>query len=165
MGGLFSGLRDTICDVHRALVTAGLITASSGNVSGLDRATGRLVIKPSGVDFASLLPEDLVEVVLDTGDVLPGSLVPSTDLPHHLYLYRHLPRITCVVHTHSTYATALAALEEPIPPFTTSVADFFGGPVPCVPYAGPADGMTSVCSPAARARNESTRSYSLKAMW
>jgi L-ribulose-5-phosphate 4-epimerase len=106
----------------------------SGNASGLDRASGRLVIKPSGVDYETLRPEDLVEVDLVTGRVVGGRLRPSVDLPHHLFLYRHLPDIGAVIHTHSPYATAFAAVGRPIPLCLTAMADQFGAEIPCTPY-------------------------------
>jgi L-ribulose-5-phosphate 4-epimerase len=106
----------------------------SGNASGLDRASGRLVIKPSGVDYETLRPEDLVEVDLVTGRVVGGRLRPSVDLPHPLFLYRHLPDIGAVIHTHSPYATAFAAVGRPIPLCLTAMADQFGAEIPCTPY-------------------------------
>ena len=83
--------RDEVCYVNKMLPATGLVTMHSGNASGLDRAAGRLVIKPSGVDYDKLTPEDLVEVDLETGDVVDSKLRPSVDLPHHLFLYRNMP--------------------------------------------------------------------------
>jgi L-ribulose-5-phosphate 4-epimerase len=116
------------------LPTVGLVTMHSGNASGLDRAAGRLVIKPSGVDYDSLRPEDLVEVDLSTGQIVGSALRPSVDLPHHLYLYRNAPQIGGVIHTHSNYATAFAAIGRPIPLCLTAIADEFGAEIPCAPY-------------------------------
>jgi len=127
-------LRQEVCDVNRMLLSSGLVSMHSGNASGLDRATGRLVIKPSGVDYQTLRPEDLVEVDLATGQVVGGRLRPSVDLPHHLFLYRHLPNIGAVIHTHSPYATAFAAVGRPIPLCLTAMADQFGAEIPCTPY-------------------------------
>jgi L-ribulose-5-phosphate 4-epimerase len=127
-------LREEVCRANRLLPELGLVTMHSGNVSGLDIASGRLVIKPSGVDYDRLTPEMLVEVELETGRVVAGELKPSVDLPHHCYLYRHMPNVRGVVHTHSNFATAFAAIHQPIPLFLTAIADEFGGEIPCAPY-------------------------------
>lgn len=127
-------LRNEVCQVNRVLPTSGLVTMHSGNASGLDRPSGRLVIKPSGVDYESLRPEDLVEVDLATGQVVDGTLRPSVDLPHHLFLYRNLPDLHGIIHTHSNYATAMAALGRAIPVCLTAIADEFGDEIPCCPY-------------------------------
>lgn len=116
------------------LPKAGLVTMHSGNVSGIDRASGVLVIKPSGVDYEALTPEMLVAVDVNTGQVLPDQLKPSVDLPHHLFLYRHDAAIGSVIHTHSNYATAWAAVNRPIPLVLTAIADEFGVEIPCTPY-------------------------------
>ncbi|RYG46180.1 hypothetical protein EON79_10795, partial [bacterium] len=92
------------------------------------------VIKPSGVDYDQLTPDMLVEVDLATGEKLPGQLKPSVDLPHHLFLYRNMPEIRSVIHTHSNYATAFAAVGQAIPLVLTAIADEFGAEVPCAPY-------------------------------
>jgi L-ribulose-5-phosphate 4-epimerase len=128
-------LREEVCEFNRALPAAGLVTMHSGNASGLDRANRRLVIKPSGVDYAKLTPEMLVEVDLDTGRVLGSKLRPSVDLPHHLFLYRHLSDIGGIVHTHSNYATAFAACQMAIPLCLTAIADEFGAEIPCAEFA------------------------------
>jgi L-ribulose-5-phosphate 4-epimerase len=127
-------LREEVCYANQLLPVAGLVTMHSGNASGLDRASGRLVIKPSGVDYDLLEPEHLVEVDLETGEVVDAGLRPSVDLPHHLFLYRHLPEICGIVHTHSNYATAFAAVGRPIPLCLTAIADEFGAEIPCAPY-------------------------------
>ncbi len=127
-------LREEVCRANRLLPLAGLVTMHSGNASGLDRPSGRLVIKPSGVDYETLRPEDLVEVDLRSGRVVDSRLKPSVDLPHHLYLYRSLAEVGGVVHTHSNYATAFAALGRPIPLCLTAIADQFGAEIPCAPY-------------------------------
>lgn len=129
-----TGLREDVCYANRMLPAAGLVTMHSGNVSGLDRAAGRLVIKPSGVDYDTLAPGDLVEVDLATGRVIGSHLRPSVDLPHHLYLYRNLPEVGGIIHTHSNYATAFAATGKPIPLCLTAIADEFGAEIPCAPY-------------------------------
>lgn len=128
-------LRQMVCEANRALLQTGLVTMHSGNVSGFDRACGHLVIKPSGVDYPKLTPDMLVEIAVDTGKVVRGDLKPSVDLPHHLYLYRNDATIGGVVHTHSNYATAFAAIHEPIPLCLTAIADEFGGEIPCAPFA------------------------------
>ena len=93
-----------------------------------------MVIKPSGVKFEDLRPEQMVVVDLD-GNVIEGDLKPSSDTASHLYIYRHMPEVNGVVHTHSNYATAFAALGKPIPPVLTAIADEFGGPIPCGGFA------------------------------
>ena len=127
-------LREEVTWVNRMLPVQGLVTMHSGNASGLDRATGRLVIKPSGVDYEALRPEDLVEVDLETGDVVESRLKPSVDLPHHLFLYRRMADAGGVIHTHSNHATAFAAVGRPIPLCLTAIADEFGAEIPCAPY-------------------------------
>ena len=129
-----SDLREEVCYVNQMLPQAGLVTMHSGNASGLDRAAGRLVIKPSGVDYDRLTPADLVEVDLASGAVVDARLRPSVDLPHHLYLYRHLPEVGAVIHTHSNFATAFAAVGRAIPCCLTAIADEFGDEIPCAPY-------------------------------
>jgi L-ribulose-5-phosphate 4-epimerase len=127
-------LRDEVCHVNRMLPATGLVTVHSGNASGLDRAAGRLVIKPSGMDYDMLTPENLVEVDLETGAVVDSRLRPSVDLPHHLFLYRNLPEVGGIIHTHSNYATAMAAVGRAIPLCLTAIADEFGAEIPCAPY-------------------------------
>jgi len=129
-----SKLREEVCYVNKMLPRAQLVTMHSGNASGLDQASGRLVIKPSGVDYETLEPVDLVEVDLASGEVIDSKLRPSVDLPHHLFLYRNLPEVGGVVHTHSNYATAFAAVGQPIPLCLTAIADEFGAEIPCAPY-------------------------------
>ncbi len=129
-----TALRQEVCHVNRMLSAAGLVTMHSGNASGLDRSSGRLVIKPSGVDYDKLQPEDLVEVDLETGQVIGARLRPSVDLPHHLFLYRNLSATGGIIHTHSYYATAFAAVGRPIPLCLTAIADEFGAEIPCCPY-------------------------------
>jgi L-ribulose-5-phosphate 4-epimerase len=116
------------------LPASGLVTWTSGNVSGLDPETGHVVIKPSGLRYEHMEAEDMVVLDLD-GHVLEGELAPSVDAPTHLYIYRHRPEVRSVVHTHSTYATAWAAAGKPIPVYLTAIADEFGGPIPLGAYA------------------------------
>ncbi len=127
-------VRQEVCYVNRMLPATGLVTMHSGNASGLDRRSGRLVIKPSGVDYDKLTPEDLVELDLELGRVVDSRLRPSVDLPHHLFLYRNLPEVAGIIHTHSNYATAFAAVGKPIPLCLTAIADEFGAEIPCAPY-------------------------------
>jgi len=127
-------LRQEVAWANKMLPATGLVTVHSGNASGLDRSRGRLVIKPSGTDYDDLGPDDLVEVDLDSGDVIDSRLRPSVDLAHHLYLYRRLPDLGGIIHTHSNYATAFAAVGKPIPLCLTAIADEFGAEIPCAPY-------------------------------
>lgn len=127
-------LREEVCHANKMLLATGLVTMHSGNASGLDRGAGRLVIKPSGVDYDTLTPADLVEVDLETGEPIDTRLRPSVDLPHHLHLYRNMPEIGGIVHTHSNYATAMAAVGRSIPLCLTAIADQFGAEIPCTPY-------------------------------
>jgi L-ribulose-5-phosphate 4-epimerase len=123
-------LRESVWHANQALVRAGLVTLSFGNASGVDRAAGVMVIKPSGVPYDELTPQDMVVVWLETGGVVEGDLRPSSDTPTHLVLYRRFPDIGGVVHTHSTAATAWAQAGREIPLLGTTHADHFHGPVP-----------------------------------
>jgi L-ribulose-5-phosphate 4-epimerase len=123
-------LRDAVWEANQAIIRAGLVTLSFGNASGVDRAAGILVIKPSGVAYDVLRPSDLVAVALDDGRVLGGDLRPSSDTPTHLALYREFPGIGGVVHTHSIAAVAWAQAGRAIPAFGTTHADHFHGSVP-----------------------------------
>jgi L-ribulose-5-phosphate 4-epimerase len=115
---------------NQAIVRAGLVTLSFGNASGVDREAGILLIKPSGMPYDELRPEDLVAVALDDGRVIGSTLRPSSDTPTHLVLYRRFVGIGGVVHTHSPVATSWAQAGRPIPPLGTTHADHFHGPVP-----------------------------------
>lgn len=127
-------LRLAVCQGNRQLPAAGLVTWTSGNVSGRDPATGYIVIKPSGVRYEALTPENMVVMDVD-GRVIEGDLRPSVDAPTHCYVYRHRPDVQGMVHTHSTFATAFAAVGRPIPVVLTAIADEFGGPIPVGAYA------------------------------
>jgi L-ribulose-5-phosphate 4-epimerase len=107
-----------------------LVTWTSGNVSIRDKESGYVVIKPSGIMYEDLKAEDMVVLDLD-GKVIEGGYKPSSDTASHLYIYRHRPDVFGVVHTHSPYATAFAAIGKPIPVYLTAQADEFGGPIPC----------------------------------
>jgi L-ribulose-5-phosphate 4-epimerase len=123
-------LREQVCAANRALVSAGLVTLSFGNASGVDRGTGVMVIKPSGVPYEGLRPGDLVAVDLESGIAERGAYRPSSDTPTHLALYRRYSEIGGVVHTHSSWAAAWAQAGRAIPCFGTTHADHFHGPVP-----------------------------------
>jgi L-ribulose-5-phosphate 4-epimerase len=123
-------LRETVWRANLALVQAGLVTLSFGNASGVDREAGVIVIKPSGVAYDALRPEQLVVVSLDSGEVVEGDMRPSSDTPTHLRLYRAFPDIGGVVHTHSSSATAWAQAGRSIPALGTTHADHFHGAVP-----------------------------------
>lgn len=130
---MLDALREVVCAANKALPAEGLVTMTSGNVSGRDPETNLVVIKPSGISFEDLTPADLVIVDLQ-GMVIEGTLKPSVDTPTHLVVYRARPDVQGMVHTHSNYATAFAALGQPIPAVLTAIADEFGGPIPCGPY-------------------------------
>jgi L-ribulose-5-phosphate 4-epimerase len=123
-------LREEVCRANRALVSAGLVTLSFGNASGVDRRAGVLVIKPSGVPYETLRPQDMVVVALDDERVVEGDLHPSSDTPTHALLYRRFSAIGGVVHTHSAFASAWAQAHRSIPTLGTTHADHFHGPVP-----------------------------------
>ncbi|WP_026925044.1 L-ribulose-5-phosphate 4-epimerase [Glycomyces arizonensis] len=123
-----------VCALHAELLRWGLVTWTSGNVSGRVPGTDIVVIKPSGVSYDDLRPELMVVTDLD-GKVLDGDLSPSSDAESHSYVYRHMPEVGGVVHTHSPYATAWAARAEPIPCVLTAMADEFGGEIPLGPFA------------------------------
>lgn len=126
-------LQEEVCRVNKALPAAGLVTSTSGNASGIDRAAGLVVIKPSGIDYAELTPDACAVVELETGRHVSGGK-PSVDTPHHLFLYQKDPQLGGIIHTHSSYATAFAAVERSIPCALTAMADEFGGEIPCTPY-------------------------------
>jgi L-ribulose-5-phosphate 4-epimerase len=129
-------LQETVCMLHAELVRNGLVAWTSGNVSARVPGSGDLlVIKPSGVAYDDLTPESMVVCDLDGKLVWPGSLSPSSDTATHAYIYRHMPEVGGVVHTHSTYATAWAARGEAIPCVITAMADEFGGEIPVGPFA------------------------------
>lgn len=127
-------LRAEIHRLHLELPKYNLVTWTSGNVSGRDPGTGLVVIKPSGVRYEVLTPDQMVVLDLD-GRVVEGNLKPSSDVHAHLYIYRHRSDLNGVVHTHSTFATAFAAVGRPIPPYLTAICDEFGGAIPCGGYA------------------------------
>ena len=123
-------LKDIVFKANLDLVRHGLVIHTWGNVSGRDKKSGLIVIKPSGVDYESMKPEDMV-VIDPEGKVVEGKFKPSTDAPTHLLLYNSWPEIGGVVHTHSSYATSWAQAGKAIPPFGTTHADHYYGEVPC----------------------------------
>jgi L-ribulose-5-phosphate 4-epimerase len=127
-------LKEEVCDLNLALQANNLVVWTSGNVSVRDPETGYVVIKPSGVKFEDLEPEQMVVIDME-GDIVEGELKASSDTASHLYIYRHMSEVNGVVHTHSNYATSFAALGKPIPPILTAIADEFGGPIPCGGFA------------------------------
>jgi L-ribulose-5-phosphate 4-epimerase len=129
-----SELRRTLAELHQSLVENGLVAWTSGNVSARVPGSDLLVIKPSGVGYDDLTPESMVVCDLD-GTRVGGDLSPSSDTASHAYIYRHMPQVGGVVHTHSRYATAWAARGEPIPCVLTAMADEFGGEIPVGPFA------------------------------
>jgi L-ribulose-5-phosphate 4-epimerase len=127
-------IREVVCALHGELVRWGLVTWTSGNVSARVPDADLMVIKPSGIAYDELTPRSMVVTDL-TGQPVDGALAPSSDARSHAYIYRELPAINGVVHTHSTYATAWAARGEPVPCVLTAMADEFGGEVPIAPFA------------------------------
>lgn len=124
-------LRIQVCEANRALPASGLVRLTWGNVSGIDRASGLWGIKPSGVDYQALTPDDIV--ILDlAGRVIEGRLRPSSDTKTHLHLYHELPQIGGVTHTHSIHATTLCQVGRELPCLGTTHADHFHGTVPIV---------------------------------
>ena len=124
-------LRKLVWQANLDLPKHGLVTFTWGNVSGIDRERGLVVIKPSGVAYEDLTPEDLVLVDLETGRTVEGALNPSSDTKTHLELYRAFPEVGGIVHTHSAYAVAWAQAGQDIPCYGTTHADYFYGPIPC----------------------------------
>ncbi|MFT4220618.1 MAG: L-ribulose-5-phosphate 4-epimerase [Microbacterium sp.] len=133
-----AAVRADVAALHGELVRYGLVVWTGGNVSGRVPGADLFVIKPSGVSYDDLAPENMILCDLD-GTVVPGTpgseRSPSSDTAAHAYVYRHMPDVGGVVHTHSTYAVAWAARGEEIPCVVTAMADEFGGPVPVGPFA------------------------------
>ncbi len=127
-------LKEQVWKLHLELPKNELVKWTGGNVSARDPESGLVVIKPSGVLYDELRPEDHVVVNLE-GEIVEGNLKPSSDTASHLYIYRNRPDVNGVVHTHSPYATAFAAVGQPIPVYLTAIADEFGGPIPCAGFA------------------------------
>jgi L-ribulose-5-phosphate 4-epimerase len=127
-------VREQVSALHAELVRYGLVVWTAGNVSGRVPGHDLMVIKPSGVSYDELTPESMIVCDLD-GAVVDGDLSPSSDTAAHAYVYRHMPGVGGVVHTHSTYACAWAARGEPVPCVLTGMADEFGGEIPVGPFA------------------------------
>ncbi len=127
-------VRKIVCDLHAELPRWELVVWTAGNVSQRLKSADLLVIKPSGVTYDELTPEKMVVTDLD-GNLVDGDRLPSSDTAAHAYVYRNMPNVFGVVHTHSTYATAWAARAEPIPCVLTMMADEFGGDIPVGPFA------------------------------
>jgi L-ribulose-5-phosphate 4-epimerase len=133
-----AAIREQVATLHQELVRYNLVVWTGGNVSGRVPGAELFVIKPSGVSYDDLAPENMILCDLD-GNVIPGTpgseRSPSSDTAAHAYVYRNMPAVGGVVHTHSTYATAWAARQEEIPCVITAMADEFGGPIPVGPFA------------------------------
>lgn len=127
---MLESLKQKVYEANMELPKRGLITYTWGNVSGIDRETGYFVIKPSGVDYDLLKPEDMVVMDLE-GNKIEGHLNPSSDTPTHIELYKAYPEIGGVVHTHSPWATSWAQADRYIPCYGTTHADYFYGDIPC----------------------------------
>ncbi|ARJ06813.1 L-ribulose-5-phosphate 4-epimerase [Cnuibacter physcomitrellae] len=137
-GAVIDRIRAEVASLHAELVRYGLVVWTGGNVSGRVPGADLFVIKPSGVSYDDLAPENMILCTLD-GEVVPGSpgsdRSPSSDTAAHAYVYREMPEVGGVVHTHSPYAVGWAAAGRPIPCVTTAMADEFGGEVPIGPFA------------------------------
>lgn len=127
-------LRVEVCELHQELIRWNLVVWTAGNVSARVPGADLLVIKPSGVRYHELTPDKMAVCDLD-GNLVDGDVTPSSDTISHAYVYRHLPEVGGIVHTHSSYATAWACRREPIPPVISMVADEFGGEIPVGPLA------------------------------
>jgi L-ribulose-5-phosphate 4-epimerase len=126
-------IKEELVQLHLELPRNNLVVWTGGNVSTRDPETGLVVIKPSGIRYEDLRPEHMVVLDLD-GRQVEGDLKPSSDTLSHLYIYRQRSDVMGVVHTHSAYATAFAAVNKPIPVVLTAIADEFGGPIPCAGF-------------------------------
>ena len=124
-------LKESVLQANLELPRRGLVVYTWGNVSGVDRERGLMVIKPSGVSYENMKASDMVVVSLETGEKVEGALNPSSDTPTHVVLYREFPEAGGIVHTHSRWATTLAQAGRDLPPLGTTHADHFYGAVPC----------------------------------
>jgi len=129
MGQMLEELKHAVCEANLELVRKGLVLLTWGNASAIDRGRGLVVIKPSGVPYETMRPEDMAVVALD-GRIVEGDCLPSVDTPSHLALYRAWPAIGGIAHTHSHYATCWAQAGRPIPCLGTTHADFAHGEIP-----------------------------------
>ena len=128
---MLEALKEKVCAANLELVAKGVVIYTWGNVSELDRQSGLVVIKPSGLDYSVMRPEDMVVVDLNTAEVVEGSLRPSSDLPTHLEIYRSFPSIGGITHTHSAHAVSFAQAGLSVPALGTTHADYFYGSIPC----------------------------------
>ena len=132
-------LKRQVLEANLQLPKYNLVTFTWGNVSGIDREKGFVIIKPSGVEYSCMTLDDMVTVELSTGEVVEGKWKPSSDTPTHLALYRSFPNVGGIVHTHSRWATIFAQAGVSIPPLGTTHADYFYGEVPCTRKMTPAE--------------------------
>ncbi len=128
---MLEALKEKVWKTNMMLPKYGLVTFTWGNVSGIDRENGLVVIKPSGVEYDDMTAEDMVVVSLDSGEVVEGKRKPSSDTPTHLALYKAFPNIGGIVHTHSRWATSWAQAGRSIPAYGTTHGDYFYGEIPC----------------------------------
>ena len=128
---MLEDLKRKVCEANLQLPKYGLVTFTWGNVSGVDREKRLMVIKPSGVEYGNLTPDDMVVVSLDTGKKVEGPWKPSSDTDTHVVLYNTFPNIGGIVHTHSKWATSWAQAGRGIPPYGTTHGDYFYGEIPC----------------------------------
>lgn len=136
---MLESLKEKVFLANLQLPKHGLVTFTWGNVSGIDRAAGLVVIKPSGVSYETMQAADMVVVSLETGKVVEGALKPSSDTPTHLELYKAFPNIGGIVHTHSRWATSFAQAGRGIMPLGTTHGDYFYGEIPCTRKMTPAE--------------------------
>jgi len=127
---MFDDLRKKVLEANLLLPKYGLITFTWGNVSAIDRQEGVIAIKPSGVEYDDMTYDDIVIVNME-GEMVWGELKPSSDTMTHIVLYKHFPKISAVVHTHSTWATIMSQIGKPLLPFGTTHADYFADAIPC----------------------------------
>ena len=132
-------LKKQVCAANLELPKYGLVTFTWGNVSGVDREKGLMVIKPSGVEYDNMTPNDMVVVSLATGEKVEGKWKPSSDTVTHVALYNAFPNIGSVVHTHSRWATSWAQAGRGIPAYGTTHGDYFYGEIPCTRRMTPAE--------------------------
>ena len=136
---MLEALKREVYEANLLLPKHNLVVFTWGNVSGIDRTQGLVVIKPSGVEYDEMTPDDMVVVELATGKKVEGALNPSSDTPTHLVLYRAFPEVSGIVHTHSRWATIYAQAGREIPALGTTHGDYFYGPIPCTRKMTPAE--------------------------
>ena len=134
---MFTKLKEQVLQANLLLPQHGLVTFTWGNVSGVDREHGVMVIKPSGVSYEGMTTDDMVVVDLDSGERVEGKWNPSSDTDTHLALYRAFPTLGGIVHTHSRWATSFAQAGRGIPAYGTTHGDYFYGEIPCTRYMTP----------------------------